>query len=214
MANIDTGGGDNHKKGPGVKKAKKLSTRVDMTPMVDLGFLLITFFIFTATLSTPSTLDLNMPKDTNKEDEQTKTKQSGALTIMLGKNDQVYYYEGELLPENASAIFKQTTFQKIRQIIIDKKKSVISSYTPNAACEAKAKEKNKPVSDCWDEDFVVVIKPNEDATYKNTVDILDEMTINNVKRFAMVKISDTEKQLIKATEGGGPAAVPPATPAK
>jgi len=201
MASIDSGGGDNHKKGPGVKKAKKLSTRVDMTPMVDLGFLLITFFIFTATLSSPTTLDLNMPKDTNKDEEQTKAKQSGALTIMLGKDDQVYYYEGELLPENASSIFKSTTFKGIRDEIIRKKKEVIKNYTPNAACEAKAKEKNKPVSDCYDEDFVVVIKPNEDATYKNTVDILDEMTINQVKRFAMVKISDTEKELIKATEG-------------
>src|SRR6185295_13160446 len=108
MASIDSGGGDSgHKKGPGVKKAKKLSTRVDMTPMVDLGFLLITFFIFTATMKSPTTMDLNMPKETDKKDE-TKIKQSGALTILLGKNDQVYYYEGELTQETASSIFKQT----------------------------------------------------------------------------------------------------------
>lgn len=203
MASIDSGGGDGgHKKGPGVKKAKKLSTRVDMTPMVDLGFLLITFFIFTATMSSPTTLDLNMPKDTEKENE-TKVKQSGALTILLGKNDQVYYYEGELTNENASTVFKQTTFKGIRDEIIQKKKSVIASYVTNPTCEQKAKEKGKPDprAACVDEDFVVVIKPDEEATYKNTVDILDEMTINQVRRFAMVKISDTEKGLIKATEG-------------
>ena len=201
MASIDTGGGDSgHKKGPGVKKAKKLSTRVDMTPMVDLGFLLITFFIFTATLSSPVAMDLNMPKDTNKDEEQTKTKQSGALTVMLGKNNNVYYYEGELAPGGAN--FKTATFKQIRDVIIKKKKSVIASYTGNAACEEKARAKGKdPKAECQDEDFVVVIKPTENATYKNTVDILDEMTINQVKRFAMVKISETEKDLIKATEG-------------
>ncbi|MET0637146.1 MAG: biopolymer transporter ExbD [Chitinophagaceae bacterium] len=211
MASIEGGdGGGGHKKGPGVKKAKKLSTRVDMTPMVDLGFLLITFFIFTATLSTPSTLDLNMPKDTNKDEEQTKAKQSGALTIMLGKNNNVYYYEGELAPDGAN--FKQTTFKGIRDIIINKKKSVIASYTGNAACEDKARKAGKTdiKYECADEDFVVVIKPTEEATYKNTVDILDEMAINNVKRFAMVKIADSERELISATEGGPAPATTPA----
>lgn len=200
MASIDSGGGDSgHKKGPGVKKAKKMSTRVDMTPMVDLGFLLITFFIFTATMNSPTTMDLNMPKDTDKKEEETKVKQSGALTIMLGKGDQVYYYEGELEPTGAN--FKRTTFKGIRDEIIKKKKDVIASYTGDAACEQKARDKGKdPKAECQDQDFVVVIKPMEDATYKNTVDILDEMTINAVKRFAMVKISDTEKDLVRATE--------------
>jgi len=204
MASIDEGGGGGgHKKGPGVKKAKKLSTRVDMTPMVDLGFLLITFFIFTATMSSPTTMDLNMPKDTEKKEEETKIKQSGALTILLGANDQIFYYEGELLPDGSN--FKSASFKTIRDIIINKKKDVIKNYRPDEKSEEikqKAKAKGDPD---WenadkDKDFVVVIKPNEDATYKNTVDILDEMTINNVKRFAMVKISDTERDLVKASE--------------
>ena len=210
MASIEGGGegGGGHKKGPGVKKAKKLSTRVDMTPMVDLGFLLITFFIFTATMSSPTTMDLNMPKESDKKEDETKIKQSGALTIMLGKGDKVYYYEGELTPENASSIFKSGTFTTIRDEIIRKKKEVIKSHQHDSKCEeikAKAKEKGDPN---WekadlDRDFVVVIKPSDDATYKNTVDILDEMTINAVKRFAMVKISDTEKQMVTATEQAG-----------
>jgi len=133
MASLDTGDSGGHKKGPGVKKAKKLSTRVDMTPMVDLGFLLITFFIFTATMNEPTAMDLNMPKDTDKEDEQTKTKQSGALTVMLGKDNKVFYYEGELTNENASQVFQQTTFKGIRDEIIKKKNAVIESYRTDTA---------------------------------------------------------------------------------
>jgi len=205
MASVEGGGDEGHKKGPGVKKAKKLSTRVDMTPMVDLGFLLITFFIFTATLSSPVAMDLNMPKDTEKVEEESKIKQSGALTILLGRGDQVYYYEGELTEENASSIFKQTTFKGIRDVIIKKKQQVIRDYKPEAKDEdikqkAKARGEKDWEKAALDRDFFVVIKPNAEATYKNTVDMLDEMTINNVKRFAMVKISETEDKLITATQ--------------
>lgn len=178
MASIDSGGGDSgHKKGPGVKKAKKLSTRVDMTPMVDLGFLLITFFIFTATMSSPAAMQLYMPKDTDKKEELNKAKESGALTVMLGKGNQVYYYEGQLLPDGTN--FKTTSFDPengIRKVIINKKRTT-------------------PI-----EDLVIVIKPNEEATYKNTVDILDEMAINEVKRFALVDITPQENELVKVTQ--------------
>lgn len=177
MAEMDTSGGGGHKKGPGVKKAKKLSTRVDLTPMVDLGFLLITFFVFTTTMSQPTAMRLFLPKDTDKPEEQNKVKASGALTLMLGKNDVVYYYEGELAPDGSN--FKTAKFSEIRQIILDKKKSTDPK------------------------DFVVVIKPDNESTYKNTVDALDEMSINDVKRYAMVDISDVEVALIKATEGSG-----------
>ncbi len=206
MSSIDTGGGDSgHKKGPGVKKAKKLSTRVDMTPMVDLGFLLITFFIFTTTMTTPTTLDLNMPKDIKDPKDQTEAKESGVLTIMLGKGDQVYYYEGKLVVDETGNNFKQTTFKGIRDIIIKKKIEVIGRHEPDEVSEKmklRAKEKGDPE---WekagmDRDFIVIIKPDQDATYKNTVDILDEMTINQVKTYAMVKILDQEYQLIKKTE--------------
>jgi biopolymer transport protein ExbD len=206
MASIDTGGGDSHKKGPGVKKAKKLSTRVDMTPMVDLGFLLITFFVFTATMSTPTTLDLNMPKDVDDPNKKTEVKQSGVLSIMLGKGDQVYYYEGQLEVSEGKNNFKQTTFKGIRDIIIAKKNEVKGRHQHNdEICNPErqsAKKKGDPNWEkaCEDVDFVVIIKPNEDATYKNTVDILDEMTINQVKRYAMVKVLEDEMKLIKATE--------------
>jgi len=171
MAEMDTSSGGGHKKGPGVKKSKKLSTRVDLTPMVDLGFLLITFFIFTTTMSQPTAMRLFLPKDTEKPEEQNKIKASGALTIMLGKGNQVYFYEGDD-PTKIQA----SNFKDIRGIIINKKKSTDPK------------------------DFVVVIKPTQDATYLNTVDILDEMTINDISRYAMVDITADEYKLVQLTE--------------
>lgn len=172
MASLDTGGdGGGHKKGPGVKKAKRLSTTTDMTPMVDLGFLLITFFIFTTTMAQPTAMKLFMPKDVDRPEEQNKVKESGAFTIMLGKQDVVYYYEG-LDPTK----IQTATFKTIRDEIIRKKQSTST------------------------EDLVIIIKPSEDATYKNTVDILDEMTINEIKRYAMVDISPVELELVRITE--------------
>src|SRR6202165_1984003 len=204
MADIDVSGGDSgHKKGPGVKKAKKLSTRVDMTPMVDLGFLLITFFIFTTTMSTPATMPLVMTKDEKDPKDLTEVKESGALTIMLGKGNQVYYYEGQLKSDGSN--FKSSSFSDIRKVIIDKKKQVITNFVYDPSCDKiiqKAKEANDPdwQNACKDRDFVVVIKPNSEATYKNTIDMLDEMTINNVKRFAMIDITEDENKLVKLTE--------------
>jgi biopolymer transport protein ExbD len=202
---MDTGEDVSHKKGPGVKKAKKLSTRVDMTPMVDLGFLLITFFIYTTTMSLPKALDLRVPKDTDKPKEQNEAKESGALTIMLGKKNQVYYYMGQLKVDATENNFKQTTFKEIRNIIIDKKKDVINRHVHSTLCEDKRNNAKKDGDPNWekaceDMDFVVIIKPNADATYKNMVDILDEMTINRVKTYAIVKILEDEVALIKKTE--------------
>ncbi|MDF2385275.1 biopolymer transporter ExbD [Nostoc ellipsosporum NOK] len=203
MASLDTGdSGGGHKKGPGVKKAKKLNTRVDMTPMVDLAFLLITFFIFTATMNNPTTMDLNMPKDTDKKDELTKTKQSGALTLMLGKDNHIFYYEGELLPDGSN--FKTASYASIRDVIINKKREVEATYVRDPACEAEKQAAKKPITLCKQKDFFVMIKPTDEASYKNTVDILDEMTINKVERYALVKVADTEMDLIKATEANAP----------
>lgn len=173
MAEMEVKGGG-HKKGPGVKKGKKLSTRVDLTPMVDLGFLLITFFIFTTTMAQPTAMNLAMPKDTDKPDELNKVKESGALTIMMGKGDVIYYYFG-----NDPTKLQTTGYKDIRGIILEKRK-------------------NTPV-----DDFFITIKPDKDATYKNAVDILDEMAINDVKRYAMVDPSDDEYKLIMMTEQAG-----------
>ncbi|MCO6498098.1 MAG: biopolymer transporter ExbD [Chitinophagaceae bacterium] len=163
----DSGG----KKGPGVKKAKKASTRVDLTPMVDLGFLLITFFIFSTTMSQPTSMNLNMPKDTEKPTDDTKVKESGSLTILMGKANVVYYYLGNEIMD-----LQTTNYKDIRDVIMKKKRST-------------------PIDDLY-----IIIKPNSDASYKNVVDILDEMNICDIPRYAMMDPTDDENALIHKTE--------------
>jgi len=174
MAEMDTSSGGGHKKGPGVKKAKKLSTRVDLTPMVDLGFLLLTFFVFTTTMSHPTAMAMNEPKD--DPNNQLKVKNSGAMTLLLGKANQVYYYYGELTDPNSQ--FKSSNFTDIRPLI-----AAMRNKTPIG-------------------DLMYIIKADKEATFKNAIDILDEMTISNVPpgHYAEVDMSDTEAQLIKMTE--------------
>ena len=182
MAEMDTSSGGGHKKGPGVKKGKKMSTRVDLTPMVDLGFLLITFFVFTTTMSKPTAMTMNEPKDDNTEN-QLKVKESAVMTILLGKADQIYYYYGSLTAENASAQFKSTNFKDIRKLILDKRNSV-------------------PNGDQSKSDLMYIIKADKESKFRNAIDIIDEMAINKVPsgHYAEVDMSDAEANLIKLTE--------------
>jgi len=182
MAEMDTSSGGGHKKGPGVKKGKKLSTRVDLTPMVDLGFLLLTFFVFTTTMSQSTAMKMNEPKD-DKVENQMKVKESAVMTILLGKANQIYYYYGTLNDENASTNFKSTNFKEIRKLILDKRNSV-------------------PDGDKSKSDLMYIIKSADESTFKNSIDILDEMVICAVPagHYAVVDLSDSENGLIKITE--------------
>ncbi|MEP7164843.1 MAG: biopolymer transporter ExbD [Ferruginibacter sp.] len=176
MAEMDTSSGGGHKKGPGVKKSKKQSTRVDLTPMVDLGFLLITFFVFTTTMSQSTAMNMNEPKD--DPNQELKVKNSGAMTILLGKNDQVYYYYGQLAADKLSEQFKSTNFKEVRKMIVDKKNAT-------------------PIGD-----LMYIIKSDKQSTFKNAIDILDEMSICAVPpgHYAEVDMTPTEELLIKQTE--------------
>ena len=190
MAELDTSGGG-HKKGPGVKKGKKLSTRIDLTPMVDLGFLLITFFMFTTTLAKPKTMEINMPyKDPNmKIDEMNKLKSSVALTVLLSKDHRMYYYEGigddpTKPPELKTAYFGGKN--SIRDEIIAKKK-MVDAMKRSGQLTAK-------------DETTVLIKPDSTSTYSDLVNMLDEMNINDVKVYAIIDITDVDRDFIKMTE--------------
>jgi biopolymer transport protein ExbD len=133
-------------------------------------------------MSQPTAMRLYLPQDAKPQD-QNKAKESGAFTVLLGRDNNVFYYEGLL--DNAASNLKSSNFGSgddgIRAAILRKKAS-----TP-------------------EKDFVVVIKPSDECTYKNVVDILDEMSVNVVKRYALVDITDVESKLIKLSEGAAPA---------
>lgn len=191
MAEMDTSGGGKHKKGPGVKKGKKLSTRVDLTPMVDLGFLLITFFMFTTTMAQPKTMEINMPfKDPNLTQEtETKVKSSAAMTILLSKNHRIYYYEG-IGDDPANPPQLNVTYFKdkdgIRQIIQDKIKRVNDLKATGQLTAT--------------DNATFLIKPAANSTYEDMVGILDEMNINNAKVYAIVDITPQDLEFIQQTE--------------
>ncbi|MCX8472175.1 MAG: biopolymer transporter ExbD [Sediminibacterium sp.] len=184
MAEMDTSSGGGHKKGPGVKKSKKLSTRVDLTPMVDLGFLLITFFIFTTTMSQPTAFKLLLPKEDVKKDDQNQVDKDKVLTILVGSNNHLYYYEGELDPKTPKINSANYSGENsIRDVIISKK------------------ERMNQIAPGSDKDLVIVIKCYKDATYSNLVSILDEMQININKKYALVKLGLLENIIIEQLEG-------------
>ena len=191
MAEMDTSSGGGHKTGTGVKKRKKLITSIDLTAMVVLGFLLITFFMFTTTLAKPKTMEINMPyKDENlTEEEKNKLKASVAMTVLLSKDHRVYYYEGIGDNPDQAPDMKVTGFKAkdgIRDAIIAKKK-IVDGLKRSGALTAK-------------DEMTVLIKPDTTSTYSDLVNMLDEMSINDVKVYAIIDISDIEQGFIAETE--------------
>ncbi len=154
------------------KKFVKKSTRVDLTPMVDLGFLLITFFVFTSTMAKPTAMKVNMPYD--KSEPSDEICNSCALTAVLFTNNLIRYYEGNLI----NTQIHTTNYEGIRQIIQDKKKMV------------------EQVRGSRDQ-FVLIIKPSAGSSFKNFVDMVDEVTINNVQRYYIdeLSVAETNKML-------------------
>jgi len=185
-------------------KTKKMSTRVDFTPMVDLGFLLITFFMLATSMSKPQTMEIAMPsKEKVEEVDQTKIKASRAVTILLGKENKVFYYEGTR-ENNIDPVLNQTDFSPkgIRQFLIKKNYEIMVKVR-----DLKAKKVAKKLSE---EDFekqkqeiigdkkapIVLIKGTVDSSYKNLIDALDEMAICNIGRYAIVDITPFDLELL------------------
>jgi len=165
-----------HRRKPGVKNLKQERPKIDMTPMVDLGFLLISFFVITAELSEPRSASLNMPKD----GPPMPLGDSSALTVLLAGNDNIYYYRGNWDDAvKGNKIFK-TDFSSLvlRNAILQQKRQL--DVTVN----------NR-------DGLMLLIKSTEEASYKNVIDILDEALINDLKKYAIVKMDAAEIAWIK-----------------
>lgn len=171
MAEIQT---NQSAKQKGVKRIIKKSTRVDLTPMVDLGFLLITFFVFTTELTRPVVMKILVPKD---DPSNTPVCQSCALTILLEKDNRVAYYEGIPGP---GTILKYTGFTPggIRSVLLQKKAAVAGSRG-NA------------------DDMVVIIRPTSASAFRNFVDMMDEVAINGISHYFVDEPCEADKKLLK-----------------
>jgi len=194
----------NHRKGARKRRAKKLSTRVDFTPMVDLGFLLITFFMLATTLNKPQTMEIALPsKEKTPESEQTIVKASKAITILLGKANTVYFYEGtrvnDVDPEVHATNFSPAGLRqfllkrnyevmaKIRNLRAEKNKKRFPEAEYEKQLSAIKKDKSAPI---------ILIKATDESVYRNLIDALDEMAICNIDRYAIVDITPFDLDLI------------------
>ena len=211
MASIDTGGGG-HEKG-GKKKQKKITLRVDFTPMVDMNMLLITFFMFCTSLSKPNTMEINMPSKEADPKQLTDVKASEAVTILLDENSKVFYYLGKLEDDsylNPDFLVQSDFSAKgLRQTLLSR--NVIASRKME---ELKLKRINNTIEEM---DFrkqsaeikgaqgtpVVIIKATEGATYRDLIAALDEMQICNIGRYAIMDITESDQFLLDNAASGG-----------
>jgi biopolymer transport protein ExbD len=188
----------------GKPKPKKVSTRVDLTPMVDLGFLLITFFMLTTTLIKPQTMEIYMPS--NKEEnieKQNQIKASQAITILIDSDNKLYYFFGGPKDGKDPELIQTDYSQNgLRTMLLTRNHEVAVNVE-----ELRVKLAKREISDSTFRKLsadaravktapVVVIKATDGSSYKNLVDVLDEMQICNIARYAIVDITDYDKGLI------------------
>ena len=208
MAEIQESG---NKKG-GKSKQKKMTVRVDFTPMVDMNMLLITFFMLCTSLSKPQTMEISMPSNDKDitEEQQSKVKASQAITLLLGEGDKLYYYEGEPNYKDYSSL-KETTYKPdgLREMLLKRNRAAVKEVN-----ELKQQKLDLKISQ---EDYekqlseiksgkdtpTVIIKATDDASYKNLIDALDEMQICDIGKYVITQIADADQFLMKNYESKG-----------
>jgi len=209
---IDEGGGGYGKKGK--KRAKKPSARIDMTPMVDLAFLLLTFFVLTSTFSKPKTMEINYPAKPEPNDNIKPPEVKNGLTLILTKDNRIFYYKGEFILPNdpkgrPATQLEETDYSTngLHKILTELNKSAIEEIKQ---LEEKAKRKEIPDSTFKrlvmeakgkKEALTVLIKTDDQATYKNFVDVVDELNLSMVGKYVTVDMMPQEYELLKQKLG-------------
>ena len=207
MAEIAEGGGGGHSKGK--KRAKKGSTRVDMTPMVDLAFLLLTFFVLTSTFSKPKVMSLVYPAKVDDPTEVDGPKINNAITFLLSE-DKIFYYSGQYYPKSAPGPKGPTKLEEtnfgpdgVRKLLAEGNEYVLSGKV-----ELQKKLDKKQIQDSVyvnmltdlkkkDKALKVLIKTDDKATCKNFIDLIDELKIAEIGVVAPVEIMASELDLLK-----------------
>lgn len=208
MAEVNTdsgGGGGKHDK----KRAKKSSTRIDMTPMVDLAFLLLTFFVLTSTFNKPKTMEINYPA--KPKDDTERIKVNNALTFILSEDNKVFYYYGQFYVEGNKDAKPPTTLLEtnfssdgLRKLLLDYNKPTIQAIK-----ELKRRYKSGEIADTTlqrlvvkeqgkREALTVLVKADDEAEYRNIIDLIDELNICNIGKYAVVDIMSQELALVEA----------------
>ena len=209
MAEIAESGGGGH--GKGKKRAKKGSTRVDMTPMVDLAFLLLTFFVLTSTFSKPKVMPLNYPAKVKDPKSVKAPKVNNAATFILSDN-KVYYYRGEFYPKtkpgpNGPTQLEEANFgsgeNSVRKLLASWNEYVIK----NKVALDKQLDKKQIADTTYErklndltvkrEAVKVLIKTDDKALCKSFIDLVDELKIASVGVIAPTDLSPGEKELLK-----------------
>ena len=198
--------------GGGKGKQKKMTIRVDFTPMVDMNMLLITFFMLCTSLSKPQTMEISMPSNDKSitEEDQTKVKASRAITLILGGDDRVFYYSGELNFVDYISL-NETTYEAdcLRAMLLGRNADIVAKIKALKAEKLEKKfsdeEYNERAMKIKDVNTapVVMIKATDDATYENLVDALDEMQICSISKYAIVDITEGDEFLLDNLEQKG-----------
>lgn len=193
-------------------KQKKMTVRVDFTPMVDMNMLLITFFMLCTSLSKPQTMEISMPTNDDNviEEQQNKVKASDAITLLLDANDRIFYYEGEPNYKDYTSL-QETSYKPdgLRAFLLKRNRKAVQEVNELKQQKQELKITEEEYKTKVDEikggkgTPVVIIKATGESTYKNLIDALDEMQICNIGKYVIVDITDGDEFLLKNFESKG-----------